>query len=323
MAQLFSSPEWIAAWRRIYGPGFQLIALEHSRLHLYSVIPSLKIFNVKSMGPIGIQLPKSGVIRAEYNHYSGWLSLTSEAANEIKQLSWQELYLPDAVLTDAQLTLLKNTADKFKATFRIVRQEPAYKIQTKGIEHYKKSLSYSTRRHYFSRKDKLIKTGDLSFSEVPLSHITQVDAFFDQLNKFAYLRWGKAALDNKDIKFIKCLDEILDEVGGRVILSQMYYRKTCVSCIVDVSFGAGNQNIETYNLQLAYLEHNLAFGSLHLGHRIEESLKRNRIYYLLAGRGKHSNYKQALATHQDILTTCVYERGWLKRLSTIYAWLKR
>lgn len=322
MAQLFSSPEWITAWRRIYGPGFQLIALQHSRLHLYSVVRSLKIFKVKSIGPIGIQLPKSGVIRAEYNHYLDWLSLTSEAANEIKQLSWQELYLPDAVLTDAQLTLLQDAADKFKATFRIVRQEPAYKIQTKSIEHYKKSLSYSTRRHYFSRKDKLIQTGDLSFSEVSFSHIAQVDAFFDQLNQFAYSRWGKAALDNKDIEFIKCLDEILGKVGGRVILSRMYYRKTCVSCIVDVSFGGENQNLDTCNLQLAYLEHNLAFGSLHLGQRIEASLKRNSIYYLLAGRGKHSNYKQALATHQDILTTCVYERGWLKRLSTIYAWLK-
>ncbi|AHI29926.1 hypothetical protein AU14_01120 [Marinobacter similis] len=74
-----------------------------------------------------------------------------------------------------------------------------------------------------------------------------------------------------------------------------------------------------YNLQSGYSEDfhkKLALGSLHLGYCIEEAFRdpEVRLFDLLAGGGKHENYKIKLATNITPLISVMIVRGKLLKL---------
>ncbi len=200
---------------------------------------------------------------------------------------------------------------KFGAKLIAPKIEISYRIQSDEFSRYKAQLSSSARTKYFNRKSKLSEYG-----RIELIELTSTQDFFQVLNEFHRLRWGRPCYSPQSMDFLALFVERIRGEGGQPILQLLQVAGETVSVLFDVVWDGVR-----YNFQSGYFEKKfpqIALGSLHFGIAIEQALAAGLAYDLLAGTGKNVNYKQKIATDEITMISTVLARGWLKRLYWAY-----
>ena len=195
------------------------------------------------------------------------------------------------------------------------------------FEHYKSSLGAAVRLKVFNRVDYLLsKYSEIEFGIYDLKELN-LDNFFNQLNEFHLVRWGKVCFDNNAVDFHKRLIRSMDK--SIPVLSYIVINKQLVSLSYNIKSGD-----VLYNIQSGYIEaydKKVALGALHFGYLIKYAFHNSDIRQLdfLAGRGKRSNYKASFRGSEvkfhtvEIFASALVGRiykCWIKIRSKISSW---
>lgn len=316
---IFSSKFWMFSWLSIYGRylnnrSMMLVGEVFLHVNTYRL---MKFIPVTSITQAGVHLPASEFVRSEYNSFLNLLS-NDEFLKKLKSLHWNQFYIPDVYVDETFLKVLNKATIKLDCNLVVLKEETAYRISSDSFSNYLKALSASTRRRYFTQRHKLAEQADLKV----IDYAHKPDEFLILLNKFHRDRWGRNCYSNKDWLFFLLLSKSPDV---NLIFSVLFFNDQPVSCLFDVDY----RNVR-YNFQSGYVVQspsislkNVAWGSLHLGMAIEETINNNKFYDLLAGKGKRDNYKEKIATETRLLTTYSMERGLLGCLRLLYRNLKK
>jgi GNAT superfamily N-acetyltransferase len=171
------------------------------------------------------------------------------------------------------------------------RDDMGYRTKVMGsFESYVESLGRMTRLKAFHRRAYLAKFyDDLKLEPVNISR-ESITNFFNHLNSFHLLRWGKPCFDKNAQEFHTRL--LLGPLGKNAILSYL-----CIDGeIVSASYNLKQGNV-IYNIQSGYLENfdkKVSLGTLHMGWLIEQAFADNEVVYFdfLAGFGRTQDYKK-------------------------------
>ncbi|QEY17302.1 GNAT family N-acetyltransferase [Cellvibrio sp. KY-GH-1] len=316
---LFRTLAWVQSWVDIWGshPRVTLIDLGGRRNPLemvYLLDHRIKgIIPVTSLVVVGNGFADFNLPRAEYNNLDSLLLLAGgreQLFKELIRLPWNQWALTDLSpgVIDESFSAL---SEKFGAKVIAPKVEVSYRIKSDEISRYKAQLSSSVRAKYFNRKSKLSEYGCIELLE-----LSSTQDFFQLLNEFHRLRWGRPCYSPQSMEFLSLFIERIRGEGGRPIMQLLQVAGETVSVLFDVVW-----NGVRYNFQSGYFENKfpqIALGSLHFGIAIEQALANGLAYDLLAGTGKNSNYKQKIATDEINMISTVLARGWLKRLYWAY-----
>ncbi len=318
MESFFRTQAWVQSWLETWGKsaGITLIDLggrQRPLEMLYTINHRIKgIVPVRSLVVAGYGFADFCPPRAEYNNLDSLISLAGGMDPLMRSLStlhWDQFAITDIAEEDAGIILRGESIDRLhKVRYQ---DELAYRIAPMSFELYKAQLGASTRAKYFNQRRKLANYG-----EVEIREIEQPLIFFKVLNNFHLGRWGKPCYSSSTINFFTLFIERLRNEGGVAILQALQINGEIVSVLFDIVWKSVR-----YNLQSGYHEGRfgqIALGSLHLGFAIEQALKNGWAYDFLAGNGKHTNYKQKIATETMSMTNICFARGWLKHLYKIY-----
>lgn len=315
---LFRTQAWVQSWLDVWGndPRITLIDLGgrgEPREYVYLLKHTLKgLVPVTSLVLAGNGHANFTPPRAEYNDLNSLVRLTGGVESLIEKvcsLVWNQWVISDFI-KDEQLDEV--LAILHRRNYRIQSKwETTYRINAAHFHSYKKSLSSSTRKKYFSDRQRLEQYGSVMFTD-----ITCTAEFLTLINRFHQSRWGRNCYSADSMKFIELFVSRIQNEGGKPVMQLMQISGEPASVLFDIEW-----NGTRYNLQAGYLERkfsNLALGSLHLGFAIEYSINNGLIYDLLAGNGKNTDYKKRIATEQKSLLSAVVTRGWLKALHQLY-----
>jgi CelD/BcsL family acetyltransferase involved in cellulose biosynthesis len=252
--------------------------------------------------------------RAEYNDLESLIRLTGGMEALIMELakhSWNQFVLTDFGNDYGVEVILNNVTNSRDFHIAKFRSEMAYRISPINFDVYKKQLGSSTRAKYFNRRDRLANYGTLELTELNSSQ-----EFFEVLNHFHQLRWGRPCYSSQSMVFFSLFGERIRHEGGDLIMQALRVNGEIISVLFDIVW----RGIR-YNLQSGYIEGRygqLALGSLHLGFAIEQALSTGQGYDFLAGIGRHSNYKEKISTEIIAMDTYCVAQGWLKHLYRIH-----
>ncbi len=316
---LFRTLAWVQSWVDVWGahPRVKLVDLGgrcNPLEMVYLLNHRLKgVVPVTSLVLAGNGYADFNLPRAEYNNLDSLLLLAGGKELLIKELiklPWNQWALTDfsSNVVDESFSVL---SEKYGAKVIEPRIEVSYRIKLDGSANYKAQLSSSVRAKYFNRKSKLSEHGCIELIE-----LSSTRDFFQILNEFHRLRWGRPCYSAQSMEFLALFVERLRVEGGRPIMQLLQVAGETVSVLFDVVW-----NGVRYNFQSGYFEKKfpqIALGSLHLGIAIEQALDAGLTYDLLAGTGKNVNYKQKIATDEINMISTVLARGWLKRLYWAY-----
>ena len=167
-----------------------------------------------------------------------------------------------------------------------------------AYEAFLAKLSRNSRSKFFNCQKKLPKL-DICFS-----NLKNTSTFLHTLNKFHKSRWGRPVFQGSAFTFHEnFLASIALDSSLTPILSAMSQHDSAVSVSYNVQ--AGNT---VYNIQSGYEEsfgHGLSLGKAHLGHIIKSCFHSKDImaFDLLAGSGKHMNFKKSLSGSEKNIST--------------------
>jgi GNAT acetyltransferase-like protein len=305
---VFQSTAWQQSWWNVWGQtrGFRLLTEgEGSVSGLYIDRYNFKgILPIRCLQFVGTNYRRILTPRTEYNslsegsnpNYGGWSHLTS--------CSWTEAVFRDLREPSFDLFELKKLSASKGWLWRILDEDIAYSIDTSGSwDAYLKSLGSSTRLRLFNRRKVLDGLGRITLERAGR------DDFFQLLNKFHVARWGRRCFSEKSLAFHKEFLAKLVFEGGSPELSVLYCDGRPISVLYNVTFQGC-----VYNIQSGFetgLHKKLAVGTLHLGYVIEDAFRRPdvRKFDLLAGTGKHEDYKVRLATDSEKLLSVMLVRS--------------
>lgn len=259
--------------------------------------------------------------RAEYNSFllrAGSESLAFDAlAQQLERMPWQELVLQDVIVDSPMDQALRGWSIRRGWALREILQDQAYAVNTAGaFEAYLASLGSNTRLKLFNRR-KLLAT--LGVPQVSNLFPERVDEFFDLLNAFHRERWGVDCFGPESLSFHKRLIHSLAQEGAEIDLSLLSLDEKPLSVLYNVRC-----KDRVYNLQSGYLERfhpKISLGSLHLGYAIKAAFYSADAEHfdMLAGRGKQTDYKRAIAN--EILALKSYKVVRSPLLRALY-WVK-
>ena len=282
---------------------------------MYLIKHQLKgVLPIRSLVTAGYGYANFNPPRGEYNNLDSFIQLfggISTLAKEISRFSWNQWVLTDFCAGSDVEQVLVDLSGAQNSQVVVSKSETAYRIRATDFEAYKKQLSSSVRAKYFNRRTKLVEQGKLELNE-----ITSSADCFGILNQFHQQRWGRPCYSPQSMDFFSLFVDRIRFEGGIPVMQFMQVDGEIVSVLFDIVW----QGVR-YNLQSGYAEGRygqLALGSLHLGFAIQHALENGHSYDLLAGTGKHSNYKEKIATESTSLNTYCLAQGWLKGLYKIY-----
>ena len=324
-ASVFRTAAWVQAWIDIWGKDkrLQLIDLGGSANpleHVYIVKQSLrKIIPAKTLSLAGVACGQISSPRAEYNDINSLVVAAGgvgELAKVINQLDWQQFYMPDI---HEESSAGRQWQDYESVNTHLLvssAADIAYAVDARNFDEYLQALGSNTRLAYFNRRKNLIKEGDLDFKEFGLA---ESDRFFEILNEFHRLRWGRPCYSPLSQVFLTNFAERLLDENGRVIMQGMRVNGELVSVLFDVVW-----NGTRYNFQSGYYENRyskIALGAVHMGYGIEQAIANKQVYDFLAGAGKNSNYKSRIADRERLLGSFRIERGLLQKFRKIQKYI--
>lgn len=171
------------------------------------------------------------------------------------------------------------------------RNAVGYKTKVTGFfDDYVVSLGRMTRLKAFNRRMYLHERyKDMTFSVIDVT-ADSIDVFFNHLNSFHLLRWGKPCFDSRAVQFHSRL--LLGPLGKGAILSYLIVD----GGIVSASYNLKQEGV-VYNIQSGYLEEfdkKVSLGTLHMGWLLEQAFADGKVFYFdfLAGFGRSEDYKK-------------------------------
>lgn len=319
---VFRTEAWVQAWIDTWGKDKRLTLIDlggsaNALEHIYIIKqPLKKIIPVKTLCLAGVGCSQLPTPRAEYNDISKLVNAAgglNSLAKVLNQLDWQQLYMPDILAESFAGEQWQNyMAANLEGLLTTTTSDVAYAVDATNLEDYLRQLGGNTRLTYFNRRKNLTKIGCLEFKEFEISESHE---FFDVLNRFHVMRWGRPCYSSASQKFLTIFFERLTDQQGKVIMQGMKMNGDVVSVLLDVIWSGVR-----YNLQSGYYENlypKIALGAVHMGYGIEKAIENKQIYDFLAGLGKNSNYKSRVATREQELRSYRLERGLLQKLRKI------
>lgn len=327
---VFRSCAWLDAWLDVYGPdeNIRLLAIEdfgNQRGSLYAWRQTIRhLWPILQLTPAGCGSHQISSPRSEYNR------LECSAAtffSRIQDLGWQRILIEDICnfdfvldvldfldapsfsLSDLEsLTAAANGANSRHLAIVFPRAnrrswidaiclavsfvEYSYCIVAEDFDNYKGALGGDTRRRYFGMRKRLQEEHSVEWEQISIAALPY---FCAKLNAFHRERWGRPCYSQKSQEFISKFLLNLESQGGVCDLSAMRIDGEIRSVLLDVEW-----RDRRYNLQSGYdasWSNRYKLGSIHIGKKIEESIKSRRTYDLLAGQGLRADYKRHIATH--------------------------
>lgn len=291
---------WWETWSQMLGLDLYLLGAFDERDKLVGLAP---FYLRRSYMPVGLRIDRLQIIgnawrvaptvRTEYCS----LILDRERASEARQAllghlgqtEWDELVLCDS--SPAEVEANRSTADGIAGPVDCIRRvaDEGVSVDTSGdFASWLGSLGKNTRLKVYNRRRYLEGKSDLRLMDVPAGGY---EPFFETLNAFHVTRWGKPAFDPEALRFHQ---RLLRRLGPDMQAACTILRVDGqdVSVLYDIIAGGVR-----YNLQSGFqedLDPKVSLGRLHFGYAIEQAFADDqcRWYDLLAGRGKHSDYKR-------------------------------
>lgn len=291
---------WWETWSQVLGLDLCLLGAFDTTGLLVGIAP---FYRRRSYMPIGLCIDRiqvvgnawrvSPTVRTEYCSLilrRGFEDQAREAFFEhLARMQWDELVFCDALPAevDANSFIADRVAGPVERVDRMV--DEGVSIDTTGqFTDWLKSLGKNTRLKVYNRRSYLEKNSELRLNIIEPDAF---DSFFDLLNAFHMRRWGKPAFDQEALLFHRrLLKRLSPEMHAACTVLTVDGQR--VSVLYDVIAGGVR-----YNLQSGFqedLDSKVSLGRLHLGFAIEQAFGMDscRRYDLLAGRGKHANYKR-------------------------------
>ena len=185
-----------------------------------------------------------------------------------------------------------------------------------GFSRYLQSLGQSTRRSIWNLRKRLELRGSVRLEQVCTSNLAEG---FRDLNRLHKFRWHRPAFTGARLEFHESLATQLS-ARDELAFSRLRVGGRVVSVLYDVRKGAYQ-----YNIKLGFdpgFSSHLSLGLLHLGYVLEAAAESGvRVYDLLAGPGRKSDYKPHLSQMRQELSCIQILRGRL--LPTLYRWHDR
>lgn len=305
---LFRSRAWLNAWQASWGdcPEIQQLTADTS-LALDAIVFAYpqkikKIFSVTTAFPLGISTAAAPSIRSEYFFCPDKFSIVDQYIEHYIKAAlhykWDQLYIPDVLEGSVEAQAIKRVAQKnsLDCILKDVNVTYAIDLRRMSFDDYLKQLGSNTRLKLFNRRKNLQKIGRVEVMNIWPNQ----DAFYLLLNQFHEKRWGRVCYQGRNLKFMRLLLDSLAEHGHGIDLSVMTVDQVPVSVVLDITVDG-----RIYNLQSGYIEDytkNISLGTLHFGFQIEAAFAKNMeidTYDFMAGTGKNSNYKSALANSTE------------------------
>lgn len=271
----------------------------------------LPFFSVLSAYPLGVASRSTGSIRSEYFQLPTDPRINPRIAaayfSRVLADKWDRLIIPDVLVDSDDYKSILVAAHLQKMSVIKTGREHTYGVSLAQLtfSDYVKTLGKSSRLKLFNSRKKLEQHGEVKVENLWPDR----ERFFDLLNGFHSLRWGKPCYRDRNLLFINTLLDELPGIGAEIDFSLLTVNAVPVSVVFDVSI-----NGRIYNLQSGYTEDfakGIALGTLHLGYQIEAAFTRkNASYYdFMAGRGKNSNYKKSLSNSSAEFVTFTLVRS--------------
>jgi hypothetical protein len=315
---LFGSAPWLAAWQAVWGSQLDPSA---QTAHLYRTTQYLKgSLPVRCLRPKGWGCNQLPSMRAEYFAVCAEPAQADTQlqtwAQEAQQLAWDQWVFTDVPKQAPERHLLNEQA---RAAGWWLDQHPgdsAYGINTQGdFDAYLAGRGKNTRLQLLHRRKRLTSLGSIQQHNL----WPDLPRFIEHLNAFHQKRWGKPCYQGQALVFLQQLLAGLEAAGHRIDCSVLYLAGQPLACALDVVVHG-----RAYNLQLGFAtdpDYKLSLGTLMLGYRLEAAFADPSVNYydLMAGQGKHADYKAALATDRiDFINLNLVRAPWLKPLYRLF-----
>lgn len=298
---LFRTSAWLSAWLTAWGTHPRLKCL--GDINTQPLVSGLCSFTdykfrflpLRTLIPVGVATGVVPSIRGEYFCFEDPRQLKSLLAESLSHY-WHQFYIPDLMFDSAEFEIIKDFCSQQQFALLIRDKTTSYGVDVRNdtFTNYLKSLGRSTRLKLFNRRTKLMELGDL--------HITNIwpdtEKFIGLINQFHWERWNEPCFLPRNTTLIIHALNNLAAAGHGVDLSVLWLDDKPLSVMLDI-----NVNGRVYNLQSGYIEnfmHGVSLGTLHFGFQIEAAFNSPAVDYydFMAGKGKHCNYKEAIANAQ-------------------------
>lgn len=280
---------------------FQATGLYVDRYFWHGMLP------IRCLQFVGTNYRRISTPRSEYHTLISSESEGTNSINELPELSWSEAVFQDMVANSRDVSALELLADRKGWLFRIIGEDTAFRVDTRGDwAEYLLSLGSNTRLRLFNRRKVLELQGDIKLAN---AWPKQASAFFQLLNEFHGRRWGRPCFNEGSVAFHQDFLSAVTSEGGEPQLSILSCAGSPISVLYNVAFGGC-----VYNIQAGFeqdFHKKLSVGTLHLGYSIEDAFQREDIHKFdfLAGSGKNENYKERLATESERLVSVMLVRN--------------
>jgi len=318
---LFMSWQWLHTWWQHFADKsvcqLRIIAAYDSHNHLVGIAPlylksayTKKLVKTERLQFIGSDWYNKKVMRSELLQFvvdqADAINITQHLLAEIDRWQdWSELILSDLITGSTTEQQLMEISQKDTCYVRPVEQFNSYVIDTSGdLSQYQQTLSKSVRRKLFRQRARLRQLGAVEF--VPQVDIDFDDLFFT-LNRLHTIRWQKSAFRELKLAFNLQIARQF-AAHNQLKFSAVLLNGKPVS--VQYNFLLNQQE---YNIQAGFdekLNKRISLGYLHFGYAIEAAFfSDTRVYNLLAGPGKHCQFKKFLTNHSTLCSHTQIVRG--------------
>ncbi len=308
---IFSTHEWIDAWQTAWANSSSITLVEahtgtgHGRHGFYQYSQAkLPLVKFTTLFPAGISTPASPSLRSEYFVVGKQTAVEFIAA--ACQHRWDQMFIPDVIINSLEYARLVQAAEGAGLTVLVRDTATSYAVRVRGnkFENYLKHIGSNTRLKLYNKRKKLNLLGTIEVRNL----WPRIDEFVDILNGFHQQRWGKPCYQGRNLQQIIMFLQKVAANGGAPDLSIIYCDGKAISAVLDLEY---RQRI--YNIQSGYIEKfqdGISLGTLHLGMQIEKAFSADVDYYdFMAGKGKHTNFKQSLATHHEDFASLMLVRN--------------
>lgn len=287
---LFLSWQWMAAWWRQWGNYLTLdlsVFLVFEKDTLIGILPFYKykkslLENFQFIGNAWGIFP---TVRSEYIAPIYDREKVKELYQSLQAYILTRPYNTSFLFPDTPTNLMP------ALSYWQHRNDFGYRTHVSGdFEHYLSSLGRMTRLKAFNRRTYL----EEHYASVEFVLLTdckeQLDGFFNHLNSFHLLRWGKPCFEQRAVEFHKKL--LQGTLGANALLSYLLVDGVVVSASYNIQL-----NDVIYNIQSGYLEDfdkKVSLGTLHMGWLLELAFKDPAVNFFdfLAGFGRAEDYKK-------------------------------
>lgn len=324
---LFRTSAWLSAWLKAWGthPQMKFLVAENKcpldfglcRFvdYKYRIIP------LRTLIPVGASTSVLPSIRGEYFCFENPQHLTALLAESL-HYQWDQFYIPDVMQKSEEFGIIQKFCAEHNFSLLIRGRAVSYGIDLREntFQNYLKNLGSNTRLKLFNRRAKLTEKGLLKITNI----WPDTDTFIALIDQFHLARWNQPCFSPCNATLIVTALKNLTEAGYAVDLSVMSLDGRPLSVMLDI-----NVKGRIYNLQCGYIENfmsGVSLGTLHFGYQIESAFNApSADYYdFMAGEGKHSNYKAAIANAQlDFVSVFIVKPPLLKLAYRINDYLKK